>query len=144
MLIQERLNESKAKRLDLESALSLSSTESASQEKARLLERVKEDNAEISGMERKINELEESMSKMKEKISQIDVDLESGSSEKNAKYEELLKRDKEMTAFLDKFEDKKTESLARNALTERTILDTMESIRVSFFELLITEGSLKS
>lgn len=35
-----------------------------------------------------------------------------------------------MTAFLEAFEDKKSESMARNEVTERSIVELLENIRV--------------
>ena len=79
VLIHERLNEAKSKRKELEAALGGDSDESAAQEKARLLVKVKEDNVEISGMEKRIKELEEASQKIKDQISLLDSEMESGS-----------------------------------------------------------------
>ena len=80
VLIHERLNESKSKRAELESSLGSNSVESASQEKARLLGKVKEDNVEISGMEKRIKELEEACQKIKDQMAQIDSEFATGYS----------------------------------------------------------------
>jgi intraflagellar transport protein 74 len=71
ILIYERLNESKIKFNDLESQVQGISNETAPQEKARLLEQVKQDNLETSGMERKITELNDEMKNINETLSQI-------------------------------------------------------------------------
>lgn len=135
-LLQERLTESRSRKQDLETAISLLDSESAVQEKQRLLDQVKDDSLEISGMDRRIRELEESKQKMRDQILQIEADNESGSAEKNAKYEELLRRDKEMTAFLDAFEMKKSEAVSRNQCAEAIIVELLESIRVRTYFLL--------
>lgn len=78
VLIHERLNEAKSKKVELESSIGSNSEESASQEKARLLAKVKEDNVEISGMEKRIKELEETCQKVKDQMLQLDSEIESG------------------------------------------------------------------
>lgn len=72
VLLYERLNEAKVKNSDLEALVKSFGNESAAEEKARLLEQVKQDNLEISGMERKITELNEEFRNLKDTIAQID------------------------------------------------------------------------
>ncbi len=78
VLIHERLNEAKAKKKELEISIGSNSEESCTQEKSRLLAKVKEDNVEITGMEKRIKELEESSQKAKDQIMQLDSEIESG------------------------------------------------------------------
>ncbi|KAI8813561.1 hypothetical protein BJ742DRAFT_434024 [Cladochytrium replicatum] len=82
-------------------------------------------------MERKIVELEDEATKLKGQISQLDIELDSQQGEKNAKYEELLKRDREMQSFLENFETKKREAHDRNAALEKSIVDLLDRIRQS-------------
>lgn len=110
---------------------------------------VKEDNQETSAMERKIGDLEEQVGRLKEVASGLDMELDSqqgttipfhsyqsranifdGIGEKNAKYEELLKRDRDMQTFIDAFDDKKAEAEKRNAEMEKSITVTLDKIRV--------------
>ena len=64
--VYERLSEAKQKNEELKQAVEMAQQESAPQEKARLLEQVKQDNIETSGMERKIAELEDEIKKAKD------------------------------------------------------------------------------
>nr|KAJ3414893.1 Intraflagellar transport protein 74 [Polyrhizophydium stewartii] len=127
--LHERLNEARDRKRELEESIKTSESESGPQEKARLLEQVKEDNLETSGMERKIAELEEQLRKLREQISQADADLDPAQGERNAKYEELLKRDREMQAFLDSFDEKRHECLTRNQEAEHNIVELLERIK---------------
>ncbi|KAI9203192.1 uncharacterized protein BJ171DRAFT_569171 [Polychytrium aggregatum] len=133
---QQKFNELKAKRKEIEESLSSIETNTGPQEKARLLEQanhhvvvVKEDNQETSGMERKLLELEELAKRLKEEASQLDVELDSQHGERNTKYEELLKRDKDMQAFIDSFESKRTEIADKNTTTEKNIVTLLERIK---------------
>lgn len=62
----------------MEASLGNNTQETSTQEKARLLAKVKEDNVEISGMEKRIKELEESCQKVKDSILKLDSEMESG------------------------------------------------------------------
>lgn len=53
-------------------------------------------------------------------------------AEKNAKYEELLKRDRDMQTFIDSFENRKSEAEEKNAAIERHIVEILDHMRVSF------------
>lgn len=72
MLLYERLNEGRAKNQDLQGMLKSVADESAPQEKARLLDQVKQDNLETSGMERKITELKDEIQTIGEGMSQLE------------------------------------------------------------------------
>ena len=49
-------------------------------------------------------------------------------AERNAKYEELMNRDREMQDFLDKFDEKRYENLTRNAELERNIEELLHRL----------------
>ena len=66
------------------------------QERERLLNQVKEDNKEISTMERQTAEVQDKMNQLHEEQSQLDRDLEESQSERNTKYRELRKREETM------------------------------------------------
>ncbi|KAJ3121351.1 Intraflagellar transport protein 74 [Nowakowskiella sp. JEL0407] len=128
--LHEKLIELRQKKKELDESLKSIESGNINQEKNKLLEQVKEDNAESAGMDRKVLELEEQATRLKEQISQLDIELDSQNGEKNAKYEELLKRDKEMQAFIEQFDQKKKESLDKSRSTEKAIVDLLDKIRI--------------
>ena len=75
--------------------------------------KVKDDNAEISIMERQIVEAQERMRQLGEETDQLDQDLEENQSERNQKYRELRKREETMDQFLTSYEDTRAEELER-------------------------------
>ncbi|KAI8593685.1 hypothetical protein BDZ88DRAFT_492951 [Geranomyces variabilis] len=125
----EKVAELAKKKTEMEAQIKELEGESGPQEKSRLLQQVKEANQETSGMERKILELEDQAAKLKETISGLDMELDSNQAEKNAKYEELLKRDRDMQAFLDSFEKRKADAEERNTGVEQTIVELLERMR---------------
>ncbi|TPX54840.1 hypothetical protein PhCBS80983_g05707 [Powellomyces hirtus] len=129
LALGEKVTELVAKKAEMETQIKALESESGPQEKARLLQQVKEANQETSGMERKIGELQEQTQKLKEQLSGLDIELDSNQAEKNAKYEELLKRDKDMQSFLDSFEKRKTASEERNTAIEQKIVEMLERVR---------------
>lgn len=128
--LYEKISEAKSRKADLEVEIKmLNSKDGGPEEREKLLKKVKEDNQEISGMERRIGELDDDCRRMKEQIMAMDGELESSQGERNAKYEELLKRDKEMQSFLDSFEERKAEALRQNAECEQTIVSLLDAIK---------------
>lgn len=133
LALHEQLSELKSKKSEMEQDLKYLDQDAGPQEKAKLLDQIKEDNLEMAGMERKISELEDQSKKLQQQIAHLDQAIEEDdqpSAEKNAKYEELLKRDKEMQAFIDTFDQKMGESRARNFAVESNIARLLENIQV--------------
>ncbi|KAI9327036.1 hypothetical protein BDR26DRAFT_103857 [Obelidium mucronatum] len=126
----EKLMNLRNKREEIEDSLRELDKEAGPQEKSRLLEQVKEDNQETSAMERKIAELEEQAHRLKEGLSQIDMDTDTGGhGDKSGKYEELVKKDREMTTFLDNFDDRKADSIKKNQEIEKDIVQLLHRIK---------------
>ncbi|KAJ3299109.1 Intraflagellar transport protein 74 [Rhizoclosmatium sp. JEL0117] len=125
----EKLMNLRNKKEEMEEALRALDKEAGPQEKSRLLEQVKEDNQETSAMERKIAELEDQAHKLKETLSQIDMDTDAGQGDRTGKYEELVKKDREMQVFLDNFDDRKEEAARRNHEIERDIVQLLHRIK---------------
>ena len=98
------------------------------QERERLLAAVKDDNAEISIMERHISEAGERIRQLGEEREQLDQDLEENMSERNQKYRELKKREETMDQFLSSFESNKAEELERLQELEAGIVRMMEAM----------------
>ncbi|EGF76616.1 hypothetical protein BATDEDRAFT_92593 [Batrachochytrium dendrobatidis JAM81] len=127
--LHERLNEARDRKRDLEESLRMADKESGPQEKARLLEQVREDNLETSGMDRKILELDDQVHKLRDQILQADAELDPAHEERNAKYEELLKRDREMQLFLDSFDEKRHKCVEKAQDAEATIVTLLKNIK---------------
>ncbi|ORX78597.1 hypothetical protein BCR32DRAFT_294935 [Anaeromyces robustus] len=123
-----KINELKEKKEQLEEDISSIESKNGPEERERLLKKVKEDNVEISGMERKITDLEEQIFKCKERLSQLDMDIDPHQGEKNSKYEELLKRDKDMQAFIDSFDYKKNEIVEKSTQLQTQIVESLEKL----------------
>ncbi|XP_033636610.1 intraflagellar transport protein 74 homolog [Asterias rubens] len=92
------------------------------EERERLLKQVKEDNQEIAGMDRQIQEYRDQISTLTDEIQQLDLDLEEHQGEKNMKYKELKKREETMTEFLDTFEETKAQESEHKSNLEENIV----------------------
>ncbi|KAL3901129.1 MAG: hypothetical protein SGCHY_000849 [Lobulomycetales sp.] len=116
---------------DFEKETALEKNESGSAEKARLLEQVKENNQEIVAMEQKISDLEEDSRKLKEESATLsaDTDTDKPKEERNAKFEELVKRDHDMQQFLDSYDSKMSECREKNQEVEKSIVQTLGRIK---------------
>ncbi|KAJ3132641.1 Intraflagellar transport protein 74 [Physocladia obscura] len=129
LVYHEKLMGLRNKRKEMEEMLNALDREAGPMEKNRLLEQVKSDNQETSAMERKITELDEQAHKFNEALSQIEMDTDVNQGDKSGKYEELVKKDREMTAFLDTFDDKKNEAIKKNETIERDIVSLLHRIK---------------
>ncbi|KAI8618335.1 hypothetical protein BC830DRAFT_1061535 [Chytriomyces sp. MP71] len=125
----EKLMNLKNKKEEMEDSLRSLDKEAGPQEKNRLLEQVKEDNQETSAMERRIAELEEQAHRLKESLSQMDMDTDPSQNEKTGKYEELVKKDREMQVFIDTFDDRKTDATRQNVIMEKEIVHLLGRIK---------------
>jgi intraflagellar transport protein 74 len=132
LALHEKRFELLSKKKEFEMDLQSSESEAGPLEKAKLLDQVKEDNLETVAMERKILDLEEESRKLKETLTSFDIDMNSGQpkDEKNAKFEELVQKGKDMQAFIDTYESKMIENKERNGTVERNIVDIMGRIKV--------------
>eukprot|EP00026_Physarum_polycephalum_P003825 Phypoly_transcript_03841.p1 GENE.Phypoly_transcript_03841~~Phypoly_transcript_03841.p1 ORF type:complete len:573 (-),score=114.28 Phypoly_transcript_03841:617-2107(-) len=97
-------------------------------ERERLLQRVKVTNNDIAILERKTNESLDLINQYKDQIAQMDRDLKESKSDKADKFRELQQRDKEMTQFIDTFEETKQQQMESNTATELTIIALLEHI----------------
>ena len=128
MSLYQRLTQVKEKRAELELSLQKSQLESGPQERNRLLEQVKTDNLETSGMERKIAETQDQIKKIKEQLSAIGGELDAAEADKQAKFEELIKKDAEMQEFLDSFDLKKDEIVSSSVVAQQDITGKLMKI----------------
>ncbi|XP_049275459.1 intraflagellar transport protein 74 homolog isoform X2 [Rhipicephalus sanguineus] len=97
------------------------------QERERLLAQVKEDNSELSSMERQASEARERLGKLQEELAQLDQELEEHNGERQAKYQELRKREETMDAFLDSFEEARQDEHKRQEKLQGEIVQLLES-----------------
>ena len=128
--VYQRLTQVKEKRAELELSIEKAQLESGPQERARLLEQVKNDNLETSGMERKISEIQSQLKSIKEQIAVTGGELDAAEAEKQAKFEELIKKDTEMQEFLDIFDTKKDEIREQTLASEEFIVGLLQKIEV--------------
>jgi hypothetical protein len=137
LALHEKRFELLSKKKEFESDLQSSDSAAGPLEKAKLLEKVKEDNLETVAMERKIVDLEEESKKLKETLTSYDIEMNSGQpkDEKNAKFEELVQKGKDMQGFIDTYDSKMIENKERNGTVERNIVDIMGRIKASFLYL---------
>jgi intraflagellar transport protein 74 len=127
--LYQKLTAVKEKRAELELVIQKTELESGPQERNRLLEQVKTDNLETSGMERKIAEVEASTKTVKEQLALIGGEMDQANEEKQLKYEELMKKDQEMQEFLDSFEVKREEIRNVSRETEGAIVLALARIQ---------------
>lgn len=97
------------------------------QERERLLAQVKEDNSELSSMERQASEARERLGKLQEELAQLDQELEEHNGERRAKYQELRKREETMDAFLESFEEARQDEHKRQEKLQGEIVQLLES-----------------
>lgn len=89
---------------------------------------MKDDNAEMAGMERQATEARERMAAIQEELSQTDQELEEQHGERRAKYRELKKREETMDAFLETFAEAQAAELARQERLQEDIVEHLERI----------------
>lgn len=81
--------------------------------RARLQNRMKQDNAEIKQMEKEFMDLKKMVETYQQNIREIDQDLKEnktgGGEEQEQKYEILYQKEKEINAFTEQFETEKTQ-----------------------------------
>jgi intraflagellar transport protein 74 len=102
--------------------------ETPQQEKERLLKQVKEDNQEISSLEKKIQELHEKLDKLHDSVHQLDVELEEHQSERSVKYKELKKKEAGIKEFLDGFDSSLSSEEAKRKELEETVVQQLAAV----------------
>jgi intraflagellar transport protein 74 len=104
LAVQEQLQELSRRQSDLASDLEQLETANDPNEREKLLQQVKDHNQEITTMESRIAELEDTKRRLEDQLAQLVETLAQNQTDKNAKFEELLKRDAEMQEFLKHYE----------------------------------------
>ncbi|XP_007890761.1 intraflagellar transport protein 74 homolog isoform X1 [Callorhinchus milii] len=147
VVLYEKLNELESHRDQIISEDK--SMGSPQEERERLLKQVKEDNQEIASMERQLTEMREKINQVTEEIRHLDLDLEEHQEgERNQKYKELKKREETMDAFLDTYEETKTQEFERKVQLEASIVALLEHMSRNMNRMKqissITANELKS
>ncbi|XP_029842807.2 intraflagellar transport protein 74 homolog [Ixodes scapularis] len=124
--LYERLRELGEKKAVLQEEQRLRGT--PAQERERLLVQVKEDNAELAGIERQTSEARERLTAVQEELSQLDQELEDQHGERRAKYRELKKREETMDAFLETFADTRQAEVDRQEKLQGDIVEHLEIV----------------
>jgi intraflagellar transport protein 74 len=106
---------------------------SVPEQREMLLGKVKSDNAITVETEQQCTELKAEIQRCRKQITEMDTDISERKSEGNdqQKYEILLGKDQEMTAFIEGCDDTKREELAKTREKQENIVAALESISKS-------------
>ncbi|EEB12154.1 conserved hypothetical protein [Pediculus humanus corporis] len=111
------------------------------QEREKLLQKVKEDNAEMAAIDRQINHINEEIKKKKDELEMTEQkpqkkkkkkkkkhfrDLEKSQTDRHKKFKELKKREETMEQFLSTFQDSEKEENDKIQDLENKIVETLE------------------
>ena len=98
----------------------------------RLMNRIKQDNAEIKQQEKEISEMRKVVDQYQRNLKEISNELAgkpSEASEDNAKFEILAQKEKEIQEFTNKFESEKhmyEQQISQNQQVIATLLEQMQ------------------
>ncbi|PAA49067.1 hypothetical protein BOX15_Mlig003260g1 [Macrostomum lignano] len=98
------------------------------QERERLLNQVREDNAEIGTMERQSQEAQARLSEVQAEIRATEEEIEATSGQRSQQYRELRKREEQMDSFLGDFERSAAAEKAVLAERERQVVDLLDGL----------------
>ncbi|CAK1602354.1 unnamed protein product [Parnassius mnemosyne] len=96
------------------------------EEREKLLQQVREDNAAIASLDSNAANLKEQIKKVQELIEQAEQDLEEGNSERHQKYRELKKREETMDAFMSTYEENLAKEKDKIEQLEKDIVFALE------------------
>lgn len=99
----------------------------------KLRNRIKQDHSEILHSEKKITELKKIIETYQKNINELEADLseQKTDQDESKKYEALHKRDREMTQFMENFENTKAEESLQVEQLENTITTLLEHMSKS-------------
>mmetsp|Transcript_7231 Transcript_7231/g.16552 ORF Transcript_7231/g.16552 Transcript_7231/m.16552 type:complete len:611 (+) Transcript_7231:180-2012(+) len=98
---------------------------------ARMLAKVRSDNAQAQAIDDRVGAVKEELRKAEQTMAELTADLaerNSGGNSEKDKYEKLYARDREMTDFIDKYEETKGELEGEKQATEGRIVALLEHI----------------
>lgn len=113
---RDKLREEEGKRLSPED------------EKEQLLQKIKRDNTDIAATEAQIAEKEKKVMELEQQLEHLETDMEDDHSEKQAKYQELRKREEMMEEFMSTYEQSKQEEMEKLEKVEREIVNKLEAV----------------
>lgn len=129
--LHEQIANMEQKRDGLADELEQDKLQSPEEQRKRLLDSVKEDNQEIAGMESKIKGMENMINEATEDVNSMEEDNSEAAVERKAKYMELMKREKEMNAYLSHYDDKQGTEAKKLDDTETRIVELLGRISVN-------------
>jgi intraflagellar transport protein 74 len=108
----------------------------------KLLAKVREDNARLQALDRQRKDVDEANEAKRRVVADLAADIEErkGEAGDSAKYEQLFKRDQEMTEFNDRFPDAK----AREIAEARALGDAIVALLEHISEGVEREGAMPS
>jgi len=95
-----------------------------------MLQKVKDDKLKLDSLSQDLQSVEENNMKLKKVLSDLNTDLAERKSEggDSQKYDVLFERDKEMTAFIDAFEETRQKELDERTKIQETVVGLLEHI----------------
>lgn len=124
-----KINEVEDKRKKLQDELK--NKLSPDEERERLLAKVKQDNMDIVAAERRMEDAKKHINELEQELEQIEIDMEDNHSEKQAKYNELKKREEAIEQFMPSFDDNKMDELEKIEKLETNIMDKLQQLSFS-------------
>ncbi|CAH8550752.1 unnamed protein product [Schistosoma turkestanicum] len=102
------------------------SKEDPEKERQRLLQQVKNDNQEISAIDKQTHEIQEKITNKEEELHLLEQQLDENYNERDQKYRELKKREQQIDEFLQTFDHLKSVEVRGINEMESTIVDILQ------------------
>ncbi|PRP85001.1 coiled-coil domain containing 2 [Planoprotostelium fungivorum] len=93
----------------------------------KLTHKVKATNAEVQTIESNISTVLEALNKLREDISNVEKNMAESKSERAEKFRDLVKKDKDMTEFMEQYESERSQLMEENAKVEYLIQTALET-----------------
>lgn len=101
---------------------------SPEQEKEKLLQKIRQDNADVAAAEAQHAETKRKTSEMENQLEQLELDVEDTHTEKQIKYNELRKREEVIEQFMASFDQNKEDETIKLKRLEETIVERLNTI----------------
>jgi hypothetical protein len=91
--------------------------------RTRLLSKAKADNTRMTELKAVAEDLAHEMERQRQLRDELDADIsaQSGGGQEASKYDELYRRDEEMTEFIDRYPNQRAKELAEQAVSPRNV-----------------------
>lgn len=126
--LYEQIAQMKQKNETINAELEQDKLQSPEEQRKRLLESVKSDNQEIAGMDNKIQEINNRVIEVENELTGLDEENDDASKERKKKYMELMKRETEMSNYLQTFPDNYRDELDKTEERENGIVQLLKTI----------------